>query len=203
LVLLDQELRKILPRYVGDDYVGPNGRRFIEATYLRPGYEDLGISTATFAPDLLTYSGKLLRDAHNVNPRSSYRKHTLYATLFPNGEDAGDIPDLRAARTYLREFPQGPFAADVFLELAHFRDDLFKVIRGILAGEAEALEYKYDCYAAYLTKQPYREQLRAAQKAGIVNYRRFLVLRPADELARESLAELSKGSSEAWFFWPD
>jgi hypothetical protein len=42
LILLDQELRKLLPHYVGDAYIGPNGKRFVEASYLRSGYEDLG-----------------------------------------------------------------------------------------------------------------------------------------------------------------
>jgi hypothetical protein len=201
LVQIDQELRRIFPAYHDDGYVAPNGRHYIEATYLRPGYEALGLSGAVFEPDVLTYSGKVLREAHTINSRSAYRRYTLYSTVFPDAKDAGPFPDFDAARAYVREFPQGPFAADAYLELGHFRDDLFKVIRGILANDVP--DYKQDCFAPYLTKQPYRDQLRAAQNSGVANYRRVLALRPTDQRAREGLAELSKGTSEEWSFCPD
>jgi hypothetical protein len=64
---------------------------------------------------------------HKINPRSPSRSFTLYSTVFPKGEDVGDIPNVEAARAYLREFPEGPFASDVYVDLAHFRDDLYKV----------------------------------------------------------------------------
>jgi len=201
LVLLDEELRRILPHYVSDNYVGPNGKRFVEASYLRSGYEDLGLLRASFEPDLLNYSGKMLRDAHRINPRSPYRRYTLYSTLFPRGEDVGEIPALGAARSYLREFPRGPYAADVNLVLAHFQDDLYKLLRDMLKGQ-EA-DYKKECYGPYLSSKPYREQLRAARDLGVVYYRRVLALRPKETRAGEDLPQLLNGNSISWFFCPD
>ncbi len=190
LVSLDGDLRQMMA-----------SNQSIEASHLRPGYEDLGLSGAAFDPGSLVYSGKILRDAHKINPRSPSRNFTLYATVFPKGEDVGDIPNVEAARAYLREFPEGPFAADVYLDLAHFRDDLYKVFQGFVEGGVP--EYKLDCYNRYVTKQPYREQLKAAQNSGVANYRRALALRPGDTVARESLTELLKGTTLSWYFCPD
>ena len=39
------------------------------------------------------------------------------------------------------EFPEGPFAGEVHLVLAHFHDDLFKVLKG---GDRVAA-YKREC----------------------------------------------------------
>ena len=200
LVEIDRELRKIFPGHVPDGYVAPNGRGYIEAKYLRPGYEALGLSGAVFEPDVLTYSGMVLSEAHRINPRSAYRRYTIYATVFSVGRDS-DFPDFAAARAYLREFPRGPFAADAYLELAYFRDDLFKVLRGMLANDVP--DYKQDCFAPYLTKQPYRNQLRAAQASGVANYKRALALRPMDQRARQGLAELSNGTTDGWAYCPD
>jgi hypothetical protein len=156
---------------------------------------------ATFEPDLLNYSGKLLRDAHRIDPRSAYREYTLYSTLFPNGEDSGEIPSLGAASVYVREFPRGPFAPDAYLELAHFQDDLYKLLRDLLQGQ-EA-DYKRRCYGSFLSLKPYPEQLRAAQASGVAYYRRVLVLRPQDSRAKEDLLQLLNGNSISWFFCPD
>lgn len=191
LVSIDRELRTLI-----------ESRESVFAGSLRPEYEDLGVSRALFEPSLLVYSGKVLLDAHQISPRSRWRNHTLYSTVFVGGQDGG-IPNVQAARAYLREFPTGPFAADVYLHLGHFRDDLYKVLVG-LADPDGPPDYKLDCYRNYVTKQSYRVQQKAAQNAAIANYQQVLLLRPGDDQARLGLAEVSKGDGlHTWYFCPD
>src|SRR5687767_199233 len=74
LVMLDQELRRLLP---------PGGS-FASASDLRAGYEDIGLEPTLFEPDIVIYTGRLLAEAHKRDPISPYRRYTLYATVFPN-----------------------------------------------------------------------------------------------------------------------
>ena len=67
------------------------------------------------------YSGKMLAEAHRLNPRSPLRSSTLYATVervSPDGKFSAGTPDFKAAKTYLHEFPSGPFALDATMALA-------------------------------------------------------------------------------------
>jgi hypothetical protein len=141
LVMLDQELRRLLPP------AGP----FASANDLRPEYEEIGLTRGAFESGILVYSGKLLVDAHKIDPNSPYRSYTLYATVFPDGrEDRTAVPSPAAARRYVEEFPDGPFGLEANLALAHFYDDLFKVIQRLVAGARNAKNYKYNCYSRYL-----------------------------------------------------
>lgn len=75
----------------------------------------------------LAIRGKLLREAHRLDPKA-YRSYTLYSTVFSAEGEAGDeIPSPTAAEAYLKEFPSGPFVVQTHLALAHFYADLFTV----------------------------------------------------------------------------
>lgn len=192
LVALDRQLREM---------IAPGETVFVGA--LPSEYEKVGVSRALFEPSTLAYSGKVLLDAHQISPGSPWRNFTLYSTVFAGGQDWGGIPNIRAARAYLREFPTGPFAADVYLQMGHFRDDLYKVLLG-LADPAGPPDYKLDCYRRYVTQQSYRVQQQAARRAAIANYQHVLVLRPGDEEARRGLAHLYQGDALlTWYFCPD
>ena len=60
LVLLDRELRGLIPDYSWQE------RPWLPATYLQAGYRSIGIRPALFEGDILTYSGKLLAEAHST-----------------------------------------------------------------------------------------------------------------------------------------
>ncbi|HXC51481.1 MAG TPA: hypothetical protein VN634_11390 [Candidatus Limnocylindrales bacterium] len=68
----------------------------------------------------LGYTGKLLGEAHRIDPRSPLRASTLYSTVerYPDEMKESETPDLPSAIAYLREFPKGPFAADAAMALA-------------------------------------------------------------------------------------
>ena len=104
LVRLDSRMRNILeartPGLCDDDRGLQTQEQ--ETFGLRLGYwEELG------------YDGLLLSEAHAIDPQSRWRPYTLYSTLQDDAlapSTLGHAPDIAAARNYLDEFPQGPFA---------------------------------------------------------------------------------------------
>lgn len=192
LIAFDERLRELF-RIRNADY--------IEAKYQRPEYESLGIEPTLFEPDILIYTGKLLVDAHRLNPKSEYRRYTLYSTVFPDGNEHGNgVPSPRAAETYLREFPDGPFAAEVTRTLAFFYDDLYKVIRFELEGDR--IGYKHACFERFLSNRP-NEQVKIAQQAAISYYRKSITLLPDDKFLRDTLLQIEAGRNIGWHYCAD
>jgi len=194
LVVLDQQLRDLVP------YHAWQGRPWLEARYYRPEYESMGVSTALFEPDFLTYSGKLLAEAHARDPNSAYRSYTLYSTVFGDvGEPANGAPSPTAAEAYLREFPAGPFGVHAAMALAHFYHELFQVIQ----AAAQGMDYKNHCYGKYLDATPLPEQQKRAQETAIRYYERLLELLPQNDSEKQHLADLRRGSSYYGFYCGD
>ena len=130
-------------------------RPWLRATYLKVGYESIGVHAGLFERDFLIYSGELLTEAHSNDPNSPFRSHTLYSTILGReGRRSTDMPSPDAAEAYVNEFPQGPFIVEVHLILAGFYDDLYKVLT--LEEDGRRIAYKYDCYKAYLTVDPFQ-----------------------------------------------
>jgi hypothetical protein len=191
LVRLDRQLRDLMPGYTWGDW------RLVSAAYLEPRYEELGVNRLLFDGDNLGYSGKLLAEAHALNPRTPLRSHTLYSTIFsPDGETSNNVPSRDRAEAYVREFPAGPFVVEALTIVAHFYDDLFKVIR--LEENGGRVGYKYDCFLPYLTTQPLADQRRAAQEAGVRAYERLIALRPEIGRIKDELSALKNGTTTAW-----
>jgi hypothetical protein len=191
LVRLDRQLRDLVPRHTWD------GRRLVSAAYLEPRYEELGLDLLMFDGDYLGYSGKLLAEAHALNPRSPLRSHTLYSTIFsPEGESSNRVPSRDRAEEYVSEFPAGPFIVEALTILAHFYDDLFKVIS--LEETGGRVGYKYDCFLPYLTSRPLAEQRRAAQEAGLRAYERLIALRQGISAIKDEMSALKDGTTRAW-----
>lgn len=174
-------------------------RPYVGYRAFRSGYEALGLRRMPFESELLAYDGKVLREAHAIDPDSPARPHTLFSTIFPQGEADVDVPDLAAARSYLREFPEGPFAADVHVLLGHFHNDLYKAIR---AGDA-LVDYKRACFGRFTTAAPVEAQLEAAHRNGVAHYRQGLALRPRDQRARRAMQALTDGTTNTWYFCAD
>lgn len=195
LVRLNQQLRALFPHNSWES------RPPVEAEYYKSEYESLGISQALFDSDFLTYSGKLLREAHALNPNSPYRSYTLYSTVFEHGEE-DSVPSPEAAQAYVREFPSGPFIVHAYAALAYFYDDLYKVIQLEEAGAR--VNYKYDCYQAYISSAPLEEQRLTVQQAGIRNYERLLERLHGNKSEEQDLRELREGNNlYRWFYCAD
>jgi hypothetical protein len=139
----------------------------------------LGLSIGHYTGDF-DYNGKLLREAHAIDPKSPSRPITLYSTVERAGESGGvDLPDFRAAKAYLREFPKGPFAADAALKLAGAYKDAYL---------ARHCDQHLDCVADQLDDlkdKPSKEQEAQAEKMADSYLKQAIRLRPADQELRE------------------
>ena len=191
LVLLDQELRRLLPVW---SWEGPPA---LSKNY-RSEYKTIGVTPALFEPTLLSYSGKLLLEAHQRDPKIQ-RSYTLYSTVFGKDEEGG-MPSTAAAKAYLQEFPSGPFAFQAHLAIANFYSDLFQVIREEEAGGPR--EYKYDCYQKYL-KGPLPPQRTDAQAQAVEHYLAVTRLMPKVKELAGWLAEMRTGKINGWHYCGD
>ena len=199
LVRLDREIRTAMQAFREARYEAGSS----DATRIRGDFSEIGVNGNAFDPDLIEYSGRLLADAHALNPVSPWRSSTFYATTFTTMPDTADPLTLKAVRAYQREFPRGPFAPDVTLTLAHFYDDLYKMVRDSMKGAGQMVDYKIGCIVPYFTRAPLRDQMRAARDSAIRYYDRAVAMRPGDRLAREASTEFRKGDADLWWFCPD
>jgi hypothetical protein len=197
LVVLDWALRSIFRRPL---------ENFFRPVKDTAEYAEIGVATNHWAESLI-YEGKLLWVAHQINPKSSYRESTLYSTVWVEeaqwAGEAYSFPSIPAAEAYLKEFPAGPFADILSLKLAYFYEDLYKVIQDELNREAR--DFKYDCFASYLTKQPLAEQLASARSEGLKYYRLAPLARSRDESAAQAFANMTAGKPDqyGWHYCPD
>lgn len=192
LVLLDGKIRRLFGGWSECQTRDYDGKSFDHHQYAPMGLY-IGYM------EVLTYSGKLLADAHRMNPRSKYRKYTLYSTILSDHSpsDLGVMPNIKAAYQYAREFPTGPFIEDTLHIIADFHKDLFMVLRD------NHRDYKYDCFKPYITKASYREQMSHAKSVAQSYYQKVLALNPNNNSARESLERINKGKINAWSFCAD
>ena len=192
LVDLDHQLRRLIPYWTWEGAPAP--------TPASRNDEDIGVRPLLFEPGRLSYSGKLLVEAHRLDA-ASYRSYTLYSTVFEGDEAANSLPAPRAAEAYLREFPAGQFALHAHLALAHFYADLFKVLRDEENGRTR--DYKYDCFKEHIETGPLPEQRARAQSLAVRHYVDVVRLLPhVDHLVRE-LSEMRRGESEGWHYCAD
>jgi hypothetical protein len=194
LVRLDQQLRALIPYWSWDGQP-------LTLKESRRTYEDIGVEPLLFEPDLLGYSGKLLREAHAIDPHS-HRQFTLYATVFGTEGEMGNTPPMpQAAKAYLKEFPNGPFALQTHLALGNFQSDLFQAIQGAEAGDRES--QKYECYRAYVMNAPLSVQRRQAQVSAVEHYGALTRLRPDVREFADWLAQVGRGRVEGWHYCAD
>lgn len=188
LVFLDEEVRRFMssrPEYYpcGDD-----------AKHWNDKYAKLGLHLDYW--NLLDYSGALLIKAHKINPKSKYRKYTLFSTVEPY-RGLGEMPNIKAAFQYAREFPDGPFIEDTLSIIADFHKDLFMVLRDNLR------DYKYDCFKPYIDGSPYLKQINRAKSMATNHYKKVLALNPSNARAINFLNEIHNGTINSWSFCAD
>ena len=194
LVLLDQEMRYLILEPWEKE------KKSIEAKYFRPEYVAIGLSIGHYS-DALQYSGKLLLEAHQIDPASLYRKYTLFSTIIPE-EYSVEPPNIDSAKAYLKEFPAGPYIFEVVRILAELYDDLYKAIRGHRHGaplEGELLKF----FSLFISTRPLEEQLSEAQLMGLEYYNQAIQLRPSDQDMQTFRDDLKEGTTKGWFFLPD
>lgn len=191
LVRLDTEVRHLFI----DSF--EERRQLAEGNNFKPEYDSIGLRIGHYS-EAVEYSGKILVVAHRINPHSPLRNFTLYSTVNMNGDPDG-FPNVEEAKTYLEEFPSGPYAFEVSQTLANFYDDLFKTLRDRIAGKT----ILYLTYDEFITSAPLNEQLNSAQRNGLFYYRMALNIRPKNPALQESYEALKNGSTQGWYFIND
>jgi hypothetical protein len=192
LVLLDQELRRLLPSW---SWEGPPP---LSKNY-RSEYKTIGVTPTLFEPTSLSYSGKLLIEAHQRDPKIQ-RSYTLYSTVFGEVEEAG-MPSPSAAKAYLQGFPTGPFVFQAHLAIANFYSDLFQVIQEEETGVPR--DYKYDCYQKFISKGTLPPQRTNAQAQAVEHYLAVTRLKPKVKELAEWLADMRTGKINGWHYCGD
>jgi hypothetical protein len=153
LVELDAELKK-LEREVQDKGIIPE--------FFKKKHKLIGVE-GDHQSDQMVYSGKLLVEAHKINPNSALRSYTFFSTIQQN---YWEIPDLKQAKKYLLEFPNGPFAADAHKILGTFYYDLTFLLAQYTEAPSIDKDDRDKCFAPYIDKTAYEKQLvRSKQKA--------------------------------------
>lgn len=175
--------------------------------YWRKDYDDIGLYVGHYS-DALGYSGKLLVEAHKRNPNSPYRKYTLFTTILGEGtfHGLGQMPDITQAELYLKEFPDGPYAGNVYATLGYFYHDLSKVLKRFEENNKYKEDYKYDCFAPYITKEPYQDQIRRAFSLAVTNLENAIAVNPSSEqntYRRQVLTSIKSGESYGWHWCAD
>jgi hypothetical protein len=201
LVELDRELAALAEQIQKNDRSGESAKIW------RKDYESIGVYVGHYS-DQIGYSGKLLVEAHAINPNSPYREYTLFTTLLGEGtfHGLGEMPNIEAARKYIQEFPRGPFAAKTYAIIGSFYDDLAKVIKEQIEDAENNKDYKYDCFSKYLTKEPYKAQLEKARSYAIENLEKAIALTEDGEhkdALRQELMDVKKGESNGWYWCAD
>lgn len=152
----------------------------------------------------LGYSGKLLIEAHALDPHSPFRALTLYSEISSAGLDEaaasslGGEPAVAATQHYLAEFPEGPFAANVHALQAGYYKDLYMALR-----DGQEADYHYDCMQPFFTDEPIAVQLERARDRAIEHYQRALALNPSNSWAPEAIDQLRDGTVQAWSYCAD
>jgi hypothetical protein len=138
-------------------------------------YGALGIYVGHYS-DRLEFYEKLLADAHKLDPHSRYRAYTLYTQILGKdlGAELGAMPDVAQAKAYLQEFPDGPYASDVYGMLGGFYHDLYM---SLSLGES-TLGESYSCYAEYVAKHPSEANAERARRQGIMYFKKYLATVP-------------------------
>ena len=196
LVELDAELKK-LEREVQKKGIAP--------IFFKKKHKLIGVE-GDHQSDQMVYSGKLLVEAHKINPNSAYREQTFFSTVENKSKyGLGEMPSVGQAKKYLREFPEGIFAGEVNLILGSFYDDKAKVLRDLSDPKYEK-DYKFDCFKEYLSKDSYQTQLVKARRSAIFHLSKAIF--QTAELAQkkriqEELTKVKNGTSSGWYWCAD
>lgn len=200
LVALDRLLRRAVPCCFGRHV-----RRQSEGVTWRPEWARVGVERNIWDSDVVEYNGRLLWQAHQLDPWR-WRAETLYAATYPRDgtdvtETAWGVPDRDTLELYLLDYPHGPHAVDAARLLAFLYSDLSEVLRIAPAKQDQGYMAKAECLKAYIRPDrarlvQYRSALSSARRAFAI----WKQLAPDDPIARQGFRP-THGS--AWHFCPD
>lgn len=196
LFLLDKKISNTINKFV------KSHRELNYRNLMKKKYEKIGLGVGHYS-ELIEYSGKLLSEAHKLNPNSAFRKFTLFTTIL--GEN-GDMPNVNKAHLYMKEFPNGPYIVKVYSILATFYSDYYQVMKRLVENHPLKHGIKYDCFEPYFSKQPYKEQMKAAQQNGIKYYNKAENASKNSRIAtyyNKEKNELKDGSTFGWHWCGD
>jgi hypothetical protein len=170
-------------------------------------YKNLGLFINHYT-DEIGYTEEFLVEAHSLNSNSPLRPLTLYSTILGvrTFHGLGEMPNLDSALAYVKEFPRGPYAKEVYAILGDFYKDLYMLLRDYQQkreGEERYGDYKYDCFEPYVDKSPIKTQRDRAQKLAIQYYDQALKLDPANADVRHRQRKVRDGSITSWSFCAD
>ena len=136
-------------------------------TYYKKEYYKIGLDIGHYS-GFIGYSGKLLVEAHKINPNSQHRERTLFTTILgeATSHGLGEMPDIKQAEIYLKEFPNGYYAWKAHEILGGFYHDLYNVLLALHNKDkynADDIRYinidaTYDCYSPFIQKNDIPEQ---------------------------------------------
>jgi hypothetical protein len=158
-----------------------------DASLHKREYEEMGLTIGHFS-EWFEYTGKLLDEAHKLNPNSNLRPYTLYSEVVTARDNAQQEIDI--ANKYLREFPNGPFAARTNERLANYYKDLYVVLRDSTIPWQYCLEF----YRPLMDSRSKLDQMESSRKQAIAFCSQALALSPNDWRIRRLLQELRDGS---------
>lgn len=200
LVELDAELRALGNEIEAKDTAGKT------RSIWKSKYASMGVYVGHYS-DSIGYSGKLLVDAHKIDPHSIYRERTMFSSILGIGSShgLGEMPNVGQAKKYLQEFPEGAFADEANFILGSFYDDKAKVLRDLLDPKYEK-DYKYDCFKPYLSKDTYEKQQIQARRSAIFHLNKAISQTTESvkkKRIREELIEVKNGTSSGWYWCAD
>lgn len=145
----------------------------------------LGIGRNGFDSGEGEYDGRILAAAHALNPNSAWRAHTLWSQIYTVGTYGP--PDLAMVRTYLREFPLGPFAADAAGTAGTFYHDLYMTLRDSTGDGSWCVDH-------LITKAPRPVQIALARDSALAYLDLALRLAPSSGLALDARTRVAEGA---------
>lgn len=201
LVKIDIELRNFLKE------ISEKGNHN-HINYWKDYYTELDLTIGHYS-DEFEYEGALLEKAHKINPNSKYRNHTFFSEI-NSGKWCWvrDSKNIAAAHQYLKEFPNGPFAVDVYRELGEFYSSLYDYIRlgkDTLKSQPHDELKQYD-ESAYLIdyiediSKATIETQEAQAKASAIKYLEIYLKakKNLDYRIKERLTEIKEGTEQLY-----
>ncbi|MFZ2161134.1 MAG: hypothetical protein WAW02_02845 [Sideroxyarcus sp.] len=166
-------------------------------------YHQIGISIGHYS-DQLEYDGKLILDAHRVNPNSRLREDTFFAYVFRNVSIYGGQPEISELAAYLKEFPSNKYTLTIYDNYANFYHGLYKYLKYGPKGRYVP-EAKDECYKKYVTNQTIQVQASQAQQNSIAYLEKLILQSQGNERRRheDKLVFVKSGNYEEEDVWCD
>ena len=189
LVALDREVEALVGR-INDSLRVAASSDSVSPTFTARS-DALGVERNGFDAGEGFYDGSILLKAHALDSNSTWRAHTLWSQVFK--EDPFGPPDLAVVRQYLREFPSGPFAAEVAVSAGTLYHDLFMTLRDTTGNGSLCVDH-------LITKAPRPVQIALARDSALAYLDLALRLAPSRGMALDARKRVAEGAEPGWLY---